>query len=187
MHFTVEAQRIASTYLSEGSIAIDATAGNGFDTLFLAEQVGASGVVYAVDIQASAMDTVKGKLAESQMLDRCKLSVASHADLKSLVAPEHVGQISVAMMNLGYLPFGDKSIVTTPESTLLALAQIHSMIRLGGLISIIAYRGHAGGNAETTHVAEWVERHLSAYVVEHFVDAGNPQSPILWILTRSFG
>ena len=57
MHFTVEAQSIAKRYLTEGSIARDANCGNGFDTLFLAGQVGNAGIVYGVDIQARAIET----------------------------------------------------------------------------------------------------------------------------------
>ena len=37
--------------ISEGDIVIDATMGNGYDTKYLAEKVGESGVVYSFDVQ----------------------------------------------------------------------------------------------------------------------------------------
>ena len=43
----------------EGDICIDATAGNGHDTLLLAELVGASGSIIAFDIQEQAVQETK--------------------------------------------------------------------------------------------------------------------------------
>jgi predicted methyltransferase len=185
MHFTVEAQRIAASYLSAGSIAIDATAGNGHDTLFLAESVGDSGFVYAMDVQALAIENVNNKLKERRLLHRCQLSLESHANVDKIVSIEHQQKISVAMFNLGYLPFGDKSIVTTKETTLSAIEKIHGMIRPGGLLSLIAYRGHAGGRQEADAVSDWIKSHNDHYRVERYEDAGNDRSPVLWVLTRS--
>ena len=46
MHFTVETQNRVRDWIAPGDITIDATAGNGFDTLFLADAVGPNGLVY---------------------------------------------------------------------------------------------------------------------------------------------
>lgn len=185
MHFTVEAQLIAKRFLVPGAIAIDATAGNGFDTLFLADQVGGLGLVYAVDVQSRAIEIVQQKLQQTNLAAQCRLSVASHADLANIVAPGDVGNVSVAMFNLGYLPFGDKSIVTSSESTIAALDQVSRMMKAGGLISVLAYLGHPGGAQEATSVAEWVERLADIWTVERFQDSDNPNSPILWTLVRN--
>lgn len=184
MHFTVEAQRIANDYLTPGAIAVDATCGNGFDTLYLCERVGNAGLVYAIDLQAEAVARASHKLVESGYLSRCRLRVGSHADLKSMVAVEHVGKIAAIMFNLGYLPFGDKSIVTEATSTVTALEQALEVVRLGGLISVLAYLGHPGGQAEGTAVEHWIARHASRLEVKKFQDPNNASSPILWSLTR---
>ena len=184
MHFTVEAQSIAKRYLALGAIAIDATTGNGFDTLFLAEQVGESGFVYGVDIQKHAVEAVRHKLQLAGTIHRCRLTTCSHAQLDAIVDRAHQGAISVAMFNLGYLPFGDKNIVTQPESTIIALDQVASLIRPGGLISILAYIGHSGGKVEALRVGQWVETKRDEFDVERFQDVGNANSPILWAMSK---
>ena len=88
------------------------------------------------------------------------------------------------MFNLGYLPLGDKTIVTKPESTILALDQVAILIRPGGLISILAYLGHDGGEAEAMRVTLWIETRLADFTVERFQDTSNANSPILWALTK---
>ena len=90
------------------------------------------------------------------------------------------------MFNLGYLPFGDKTIVTQPESTIMALDQVAGLIRPGGLISILAYIGHSGGKTEALHVGQWVETKKDRFDVERHQDAGNENSPILWALSKRF-
>ncbi len=188
MHFTVEAQTIAKRYLTEGSIAIDATCGNGFDTLFLAGQVGRPGIVYGVDIQERAIETSQKRLHEADLLRQCRLVVGSHSNLTTIVEPAHAGRISVVMFNLGYLPLGDKSIVTKPEITITALEQAVELVRPGGLVSILAYPGHPGGLEEVNCIAEWAggcQLGEKCFHVEKFQDPNNANSPILWTLTKA--
>jgi hypothetical protein len=47
--------------------------------------------------------------------------------------------------NLGYLPGGDKTIITKPETTLIALEAAKGILMAGGLISLVVYVGHPGG------------------------------------------
>ncbi len=184
MHFTVEAQKFAMPHLTGGSIAIDATCGNGFDTLFLAEQVGRTGVVYGVDIQERSIETVRKKLQE-RGAPQCRLLVGSHERLSTMVEPDHAGLVSVVMFNLGYLPLGDKSIVTKPDTTLTGLKQAFELIRTGGFISVLAYPGHVGGLEEVRCVANWIEQNALVLQVGKFQDPHNAQSPILWTLIKS--
>ena len=184
MHFTVEAQNLAKRYLVSGSIAIDATCGNGFDTLYLAEQVGSTGVVYGMDIQELAIESVRKKLIDKGMLSKCRLVVGCHSQLSSIVNPVHAGFVSVVMFNLGYLPLGNKSIVTRPEPTLAALEQASEMVRPGGLITVLAYPGHAGGLEEANCVANWVGLCEMSFQAEKFQDLSNANSPVLWALTK---
>jgi methylase of polypeptide subunit release factors len=183
MHFTVEAQKIASRYLAKEDIAIDATCGNGFDTLFLAEQVGTKGIVYGIDIQERAIEVARQKLEDAGLLAQCRLVANSHSNLISIVDSIHMKRVSVVMFNLGYLPFGDKSLVTSPDSTLAALGHSMEYVRPGGLISVLAYPGHAGGREESNVVKDWIEQRSDALKVERFQDIKNDNSPILWALT----
>jgi 16S rRNA C1402 N4-methylase RsmH len=185
MHFTVEAQNMVSQFVKPGDIAIDATAGNGFDTLFLTEAVGESGTVYAVDIQPQAIEVVRQKLRDANRESRCQLMVASHAQIASIVPIEFHGRVAAAMFNLGYLPFGDKSITTRASSTIAALDQVLMLLKPNGLLCVLAYLGHDGGTEEANEVSEWILRNRDVLSVEKFQDANNQRSPILWKLVRS--
>lgn len=139
---------------SPGLFAIDATAGNGHDTLFLAELVGPTGRIWAVDIQADAIARTQQRVGE--WIDRVELRVADHANLKSIVPVEMQGRISIVMFNLGYLPGGEKSVITRTDSTLAALDAAIELLKTDGLLSVIAYPGHPGGDQEAVAVADWI-------------------------------
>lgn len=47
--------------------------------------------------------------------------------------------------NLGYLPGGNKSIITVSDTTLSALKAAERILMPGGLISLVVYIGHPGG------------------------------------------
>lgn len=54
--------------LQPGELAVDATMGNGHDTLFLAQLVGRSGHVYACDLQAQALVNTRQRLTNADLL-----------------------------------------------------------------------------------------------------------------------
>lgn len=128
-----------------GDTCVDATVGNGNDTVFLAELVGKSGRVYGFDIQATAIEITRKKLAESCLLDRVLLIHDSHAYMEKYIKPNAVKAV---MFNLGYLPGSDHSLITKPESTLRAVASSLNLIKEDGLITIVCYRGHHGASSE---------------------------------------
>lgn len=180
MHFTVEAQRLIESHVSRGDIAVDATAGNGYDTLFLARLVGAGGLVFSVDIQHEAIQRLRQKLTNENLIDRVILSQNDHANIKQIVAPKFHGRIACAMFNLGYLPLGDKSITTQRHSTIQAIREVSSIIQPGGVITVLAYVGHEGGSEEAAAVAEWMRRDAADWDCADCSDPSNPTSPILW-------
>ncbi|MDO9047450.1 MAG: class I SAM-dependent methyltransferase [Methylobacter sp.] len=144
--------------LRPGDIAIDATVGNGHDTVFLAEQVGPSGHVYGFDIQQAAIDSTRDKFRQAHLSDCLTLLHASHADMSEKI-PEHLhGKIRVIMFNLGYLPGGDKSVITLTDSTLAALTIASRILSPHGIITLLAYPGHQGGDMETDQVKNWCEQ-----------------------------
>lgn len=184
MHFTVEAQNIVAHHLKPGNVAIDATAGNGHDTVFLATAVGPHGKVYAIDIQYQAIERLKQTLHHLAFQDRVDLIVADHAHLEQVVAPKLAGSIDCAMFNLGYLPHSDKSITTHRASTLAGIEAAYHLLKPGGIMTVLAYVGHPGGRDEAEGVSNWIESQSMGIEVDRIQDESNPQSPILWVIRK---
>ena len=146
--------------LHPGDIAIDATVGNGYDTLFLVEQVSPSGRVFGFDIQQAAIDSTRAKAsARCKMLpENLTLIHASHADMAEKIPVQYHGNFGAIMFNLGYLPGGDKSIITRTDSTVMALNSAIRILSSNGIITVMAYPGHPGGDLETEQVKNWCEQ-----------------------------
>ncbi len=159
-----------------GDVAIDATIGNGHDTLFLAEQVGVAGKVYGFDIQQAAIVATREKLQQSQWRDCVTLIQASHADMAAHIPVNHQGKINACMFNLGYLPKGDKRIITQTDSTLQALTAACDLLAPQGMITILAYPGHAGGDVETAGVEQWTEQLNSQHFSVSIFFSSTPSS-----------
>lgn len=141
--------------LTVGAIAIDATVGNGNDTVFLARQVAPAGWVYGFDIQPTAIHHTREKLQQAGVLNHTQLFLSSHANMQQLIPTAQHGNIAAIMFNLGYLPGADKRIITQTASTLIALNAALSLLAVGGILTILAYPGHAGGDDEAAAVQQW--------------------------------
>lgn len=150
-------QFIAET-LTAGDYAIDATAGNGHDTLFLAAMVGTQGKVYAFDIQERARHTTITRLNDYGMERPVKFILAGHQHLLNYIPASEQQRIKAAMFNLGYLPTSDKMIRTVARNTLKALNHAILVLAVTGRLSIIAYHGHAGGQQESDVVIHWLKQ-----------------------------
>ncbi len=146
------AHQVIGPVLRSGDIAIDATVGNGKDTIFLAEKVGPAGKVYGFDIQPAAIAIARSRLRGQGLESRTRLVLGSHADLDRKLPLRHLRRIRAVMFNLGYLPGGDKSVTTTPQSTRTALQSACSHLARSGRISILCYTAHPGGQFETEEV-----------------------------------
>lgn len=138
--------------LSLGDVALDATCGNGHDTLFLAQQVGPTGRVYGFDLQGDAIALTQKRLSQPE-LDNVTLHLACHSRIAELIPLKHHGCIRAATMNLGYLPGGDKTFVTRTETTLAAIESTLNLLAPGGILTVVAYVGHPGGREEADAVA----------------------------------
>ncbi|WIM37368.1 class I SAM-dependent methyltransferase [Paenibacillus sp. PK4536] len=137
--------------------AIDATAGTGVDTLMLAKAAGRRGQVFSFDIQQDALDRTQERLDKEDQakLASVQLILDSHATMSQYIPEAQHGKIQVIMFNLGYLPTGDPSIITEPESTLTALASAFDLLAIRGILTIVLYPGHAGGAEEAKAVQDW--------------------------------
>lgn len=135
----------------DGHKAVDATCGNGHDTLLLARLVGDRGHVWGFDIQRQAIEETGRRLAEADLLGRVTLLAIGHEGLADHVAVP----LQVVLFNLGYLPRGDRSIVTRPDTTGIALEQSLGMLAAGGVVIVTVYPGHNGGSEEQSTVETW--------------------------------
>ena len=105
-------------HIQKGSFCIDATAGRGYDTAFLAELSGTEGKVLAFDIQQEALCSTKALLQSRGLSDTVTLILDSHSNMDRYAQPDTVDAI---VFNLGYLPGGDHSICTHAESSIAAI------------------------------------------------------------------
>lgn len=135
----------------EGDRVVDATCGNGHDTLLLARLVGPTGKVWAFDVQAAALGATRALLTGEGVLDRVELVSAGHERLAEIVRES----VRAVVFNLGYLPGGDKSFVTRPENTVTALQQAIDLLLPDGLVTACVYTGHPGGAEEGGAVEQW--------------------------------
>ena len=137
--------------LSNGSRAVDATMGNGHDTLFLCSLVGERGKVYAFDVQSRALENTKKRLEAERMASRAELILDGHENMAAYVG----SGVDAVMFNLGWLPGGDKSRTTRVETTLKAVNAALSLLKHTGLLTICVYPGHDEGEKERTALTEW--------------------------------
>ena len=146
------ARQLLRDTIIPGETVVDATAGNGNDTEFLAQHVGDSGHVFAFDIQQAALDATGIRLGE--LNERVTLVLDSHENVKQYIKR----QIGGAVFNLGYLPHSeDLTIVTTPDSTIKAIDIMLGMLKKGGIIAISVYDGHEGGSEERDALLDYVK------------------------------
>ena len=130
-------------------IVVDATMGNGYDTLFLAKL---AKQVYAFDIQEQALEKTSQRIQEAG-LTNVDLILQGHETVD-----QYVTEVKAAIFNLGYLPSADKSIITQPQTTLEALEKLCQMLIKGGRIAIMIYYGHEGGDIERDAVLDFVSQ-----------------------------
>lgn len=139
--------------VEEGELVIDATCGNGNDTLYLSKLVGDNGNVLAFDIQDQAMEVTDQLLIDNNR-SNVTLIQESHENIDDFLDEKEV--IGGAIFNLGYLPKGDKSVITKGQSTIIALNTILKHLRPGGIVVLVVYHGHDGGKLEKEEVLKHV-------------------------------
>lgn len=152
------ARFILQNALKPGDIAIDCTTGNGNDTVFLSELVGENGKVYGFDIQEQAIAQTSERLARAQLSKRVSLIQKGHEHVRSVIPKDEHARIKAAIFNLGYLPGGDKSIVTQPTSTVAAISALLDMMPKGGTIVLVIYHGHKEGQEEMESVLSFTKK-----------------------------
>lgn len=150
--------------LDHGDLAVDLTAGTGQDTHVLAEAVGTEGQVVAFDLQAQALEQTTERLQQHDFVVKSVpddtevprafgvyLVHACHSSLNKIITHP----VKAIIANLGYLPGGDKSFITRPDSTLAALGQSLELLAPGGRLAVTVYPAHPGGGEEGQAVSDF--------------------------------
>lgn len=145
---------IISKVVKKGDSVVDATAGNGKDTIFLAELVGSGGRVYAFDLQEEAVAETEKVLQQAGLSERVEIFRKGHEEMGRFVT----NRVRAVMFNLGYLPGGDKRLITRPSTTVAALKASLELLIPGGLVTLVVYRGHSGGREESYSIKAFVQR-----------------------------
>lgn len=136
-----------------GDSVIDATAGNGHDTVFLAECVGPHGRVIAFDVQDEAIRSAAQRVETAGFTQRVEFHVKSHVRMEEHAQP---GSVAAVMFNLGYLPGADHGMTTLVGETLSAMDAAARLLKPGGVLSVVCYPGHEAGAVEARAVEEWM-------------------------------
>ncbi|KAK6934715.1 putative rRNA methylase [Dillenia turbinata] len=183
-------RRVWERIVRRGDIVVDATCGNGYDTLAMVKMVAdepGSGCVYGFDIQENALENTSFLLDHS-LSDHekklVKLYGICHSRMEEVIPSGAL--LRLVAFNLGYLPGGDKAIITTSKTTLQALEVAEKLLAPGGLISLVVYVGHPRGREEFETVQEFASGlSVENWVCCKFEMLNRPLAPVLVFLFKS--
>ena len=149
------ARHLAADYMvrsiKAGDSVVDATMGNGKDTLFLCGLVGETGHVYAFDVQEEAVARTRERVEEAGYAKRTTLLLAGHEKMA-----QHVPcGVQAVMFNLGWLPGAEHIVTTKTDTTLEAVRAAVSLIAPGGIVTVCVYPGHDEGTRELSALLEY--------------------------------
>ncbi|KAM0937271.1 putative rRNA methylase, S-adenosyl-L-methionine-dependent methyltransferase [Dioscorea sansibarensis] len=183
------AHSVWRSIVRKGDTVVDATCGNGHDTLALLKMVAngsGRGCVYGMDIQQSALENTSFLLKESVNEDErelVKLFPVCHSKMETVIPKDT--PIRLIVFNLGYLPGGDKTITTMSTTTLMALQAASHALDSGGLISMVVYVGHPGGREELQTVVSFASNLPSeSWVTCKFEVSNRPTGPVLVLIFK---
>ncbi len=132
--------RVLEEIVTKDDLVVDATAGNGHDTAFLAKH---AAHVFAFDVQDEALKSTRTRL-EKENLANVTLIRDSHENI-----PLHIYKdIKAAVFNLGYLPGGDKTLTTKALTSVQAVSNMLELLVKGGVVAVTVYLGHSEGKNE---------------------------------------
>lgn len=131
---------------------LDATCGNGHDTLFLCSVAGENGRVIGLDIQPQAAANTNALLAANGMAAIGRAECCDHRELLRFAPP---GSADCVMFNFGWLPGAAHDVHSTADSTLPALQAGLDALKPGGVLAAVLYSGKVIGNAEKKAAAEF--------------------------------
>ncbi|MBU5485800.1 methyltransferase domain-containing protein [Clostridium sp. MSJ-11] len=147
------AKEICKLKLENGDRAIDATMGNGNDTIFLRELVGEDGSVYSFDIQKMAIENTRKKLNDINIdMRNVELILDGHQNIDKYVKEK----VKLVMFNLGYLPGADHKLTTKADTTIEGIEKSLNILEKNGVVILVIYYGHEGGEEEREEVLDFI-------------------------------
>lgn len=171
-------------FVEQGDVVIDATAGNGNDTAFLAKLVGENGRVFSFDVQKIAIDRTRDRISSLGLADRVELINDGHENLDKYIKDS----VKAVMFNLGYLPGGDHQIGTKAETTICAIEKAMALLVKGGIISIVIYHGGDSGFEEKNKVLEYMGKiDPKKYTVMKTEFINQPNCPPILVCIEKIG
>lgn len=174
-------QSYLEKFIHKGDTVIDATCGNGNDTLFLRNLVGEKGKVIALDVQDSALDKTKKLIHENiDSVNNVEIIKKSHEDLSSFQkeSPKAI------VYNLGYLPQSNKETITKAETTIKSLNSALEILISGGVLSVLAYKGHDSGKENESVFKFFESCDPLKYSVIHLEFINRFNAPAIYILEK---
>jgi tRNA G37 N-methylase Trm5 len=174
-------------FLSKGSKVIDATCGNGKDSLYLAGLTLSedSGHLFCIDIQKQAIENSKKLLKDNLLKSQFERVSFHHHSFE--IFPSESFECDLIVYNLGYLPGGDKSIVTNRTTSLKSLELSLKWVKDGGMISLSCYTGHEEGLIETNFILKYLESlEPSNYTVCSYNFINRNKAPLLILIQKAF-
>ena len=145
-------QDFLAARLVHPQLCVDATCGNGHDTLFLCSVAGENGRVIGLDIQPQAAANTNALLAANGMAAIGRAECCDHRELLRFAPP---GSADCVMFNFGWLPGAAHDVHSTADSTLPALQAGLDALKPGGVLAAVLYSGKVIGNAEKKAAAEF--------------------------------
>ncbi len=141
-----------SAHIKEGDTVVDATAGRGRDTLLLSRLVGDGGKVFAFDIQAEAIRSTE-KLLSEHGRENVTLILDSHDKMR-----DYVPEAAAVVFNFGFLPGGDHTVFSQPDTSLRAIEAALSILKEDGFVSLCMYYGGDTGFAEHDALLAYLQK-----------------------------
>ena len=167
-------------HVKQGDLCIDATAGNGNDTLFLCQLVGKTGKVIAFDIQEEAIRNTRKRLEEYGVIERAEVVLSSHEQMGLYAEKDSVACI---VFNFGYLPGGDHELATKKESSIRAIHEGLRLLKKGGMMSLCIYSGGDSGfeerDAILSEIRQLDSRKYLVIVSEYYNRPNHPPIPVM--------
>lgn len=174
--------RFIKETVQAGDLCVDATMGNGHDTVLLSQLAGENGHVYAFDIQEIALANTRALLAASACPANTTLLLESHEQMEHYCEN---GSVSCITFNFGYLPGGDHAKSTKASSSIAAIHSGLSLLKIGGLMSLCIYSGGDTGFEERDAILSYIKGLDSkTYLViksDYYNRPNNPPIPVLII------
>lgn len=177
MYKTTEiAHILIKNHVEKNDLVVDATCGNGNDTLFLANLV-PNGKVLAYDIQLEAINASKELTKEFNNIE------FFHTSFENI----NVKDCTCVLFNLGYLPNGDKKITTNKDITLKTINNLVDSFDNNPkmIIFIIAYPGHQEGFDESVALDEYIKNlNSKLYLASTFKPTNQKNAPYLITISK---